>query len=54
MKKLNADWHHKHRMPANATMEQRIEWHSEHVKHCACRPIPEKVAEEMKKRGIPA
>jgi hypothetical protein len=50
--KLNKAWHEQHRMPANATLEQRIRWHLEHRKHCACRPIPPKLAETMKARGL--
>ncbi len=49
--KVNRDWHREHRMPINATMEQRVEWHVEHGKCCGCRPIPAKVAEEMEKMG---
>jgi hypothetical protein len=41
--KANAAWHQKHRMPPRATMEQRVAWHREHAKHCACRPIPASV-----------
>jgi hypothetical protein len=52
--KLNKDWHHEHRMPANATIEQRLKWHLEHAMNCGCRPIPIKVTEEMEKRGIVA
>ncbi len=33
-------WHRRHRMPARATIEQRVAWHLEHQRHCACRPIP--------------
>ncbi len=51
--KLNAAWHQIHRMPKNATVEQHIEWHLEHLKNCQCRTdIPEKLKAEMKKRGI--
>jgi hypothetical protein len=50
--KLNRDWHLNHRMPVNATLEQRLEWHLEHAKNCTCRSIPDKIAEEMKKRGM--
>jgi hypothetical protein len=46
--KINAEWHSKHRMPKNATTAQRIIWHKEHAKHCACRPIPEKLLKMMK------
>jgi len=50
--KLNAAWHKAHPMPKNPTVEQRIEWHVEHQKHCECRTISGKLAEEMRKRGI--
>jgi len=49
---INKEWHQKHRMPKNPTIEQRIKWHLEHQKNCSCRPITGKLAEEMKKRGI--
>jgi hypothetical protein len=50
--KLKRAWHEKHRMPAKATLEQRIAWHLEHRKHCSCRPIPAKLAEIMNARGV--
>jgi len=50
--KLNAPWHKEHRMPKNATMEERIGWHLEHKKSCGCRDIPIKLKEEINKRGI--
>ncbi len=49
---LNKEWHLTHRMPVKATLEQRIAWHTEHKKNCACRDIPEKLKAEMKKRKI--
>ncbi|MEP7254948.1 MAG: hypothetical protein ABI666_04180 [Ferruginibacter sp.] len=48
--KLNKEWHQAHRMPKNATQEQRIAWHMEHGKHCACREMPAKLKGEIKKR----
>jgi hypothetical protein len=50
MMKINAKWHKENRMLKNPTIEQRIEWHIEHQKNCSCRPIPDKLLEEMKKR----
>lgn len=50
--KINKEWHLKHRMPKNPTIEQRIAWHLEHRKNCACRKIEGKLADEMRKRGI--
>jgi hypothetical protein len=40
---INKDWHIKNRMPKNASIEERFAWHREHARHCACRPIPEKL-----------
>ncbi len=39
-------------MPLNAKFEQRIEWHIENAKYCACREMPLKIQEEIKKRKI--
>lgn len=52
MSKINAEWHLKNKMPEKATTEQRIKWHLEHVKNCECRPIPDKLLSEIKKRKI--
>jgi hypothetical protein len=41
--KLNKEWHLAHRMPKNPTLDQRIAWHIEHKRNCACRDIPEKI-----------
>jgi hypothetical protein len=46
--KLDKEWHLANRMPANATLQQRIVWHIEHHKNCSCRPIPEKILAEIK------
>jgi hypothetical protein len=35
-------------MPARATIDQRVAWHREHARHCACRPIPPKLLELMR------
>jgi len=49
---INKEWHLKHLMPKNATFEQRVKWHLAHSKNCNCRPIPDKLLAEMKKKGI--
>jgi hypothetical protein len=46
---INKEWHLKHKMPKNPSMEERIAWHKEHAKHCSCMPIPVKLAALMKK-----
>lgn len=50
--KTNKEWHEKNRMPKNPTFEEKVKWHLQHQKNCSCRPIPEKLAEEMTKKGI--
>lgn len=50
--KINKEWHQAHKMPKNPSLEQRINWHLEHLKNCQCRTdIPEKLKAEMKKLG---
>ena len=51
--KINKEWHQANRMPKNAKLDQRIEWHLEHLKNCQCRTdLPEKLKVEMEKRGL--
>ncbi|MFO0744154.1 MAG: hypothetical protein U1F43_00580 [Myxococcota bacterium] len=38
--KLDATWHRAHPMPPRPTLAERIAWHSEHARHCGCRPMP--------------
>lgn len=47
---INKTWHEAHRMPKNATLEERIEWHLEHATKCGCGPIPPKLLAEIEKR----
>lgn len=48
--KINKEWHLEHTMPKRATFDQRVEWHTEHLKHCSCRKdFPKKLKEEMVK-----
>jgi len=50
--KLNKEWHLAHPMPKNPNLEQRLEWHIQHARHCRCREIPAKLRAEMKRRNI--
>ncbi|QQR35619.1 hypothetical protein JI749_14905 [Devosia oryziradicis] len=50
---MNRDWHETHRLPANAKLEQRIDWHIEHAAQCGCREIPDSVKKALEQRGIP-
>jgi hypothetical protein len=49
---LNKAWHEKHKMPAKATLQQRMRWHLQHSKHCGCRPIPAKLAAAMRAKSL--
>ena len=51
MKKTSAQWHERNAMPRKATLEERIKWHLEHTKECGCRPMPTKMADEIKRRA---
>jgi uncharacterized protein YdhG (YjbR/CyaY superfamily) len=46
---MNSDWHKTHVLSRGASLEQRIAWHREHQKRCACRPIPPKLAKQMRR-----
>lgn len=41
--KLNREWHEANRMPKNPSFEDRVAWHVEHQKHCACREMPQSI-----------
>ncbi len=44
---MNREWHKQHAMPSGATEKQRIEWHIEHTKNCACRPFPQRLLAKL-------
>jgi hypothetical protein len=51
--KINKAWHEAHKLPRNATLEQRLEWHLSHAFNCGCREMPaKKIREELKARGL--
>jgi hypothetical protein len=50
--KINKEWHLANKMPKNLTVEQRINWHLEHVRNCKCRSLHGKILDEIRKRGI--
>jgi uncharacterized protein YdhG (YjbR/CyaY superfamily) len=45
---MNSEWHKQHVLPKDASRDQRIAWHREHQKRCACRPIPPKLLDQMR------
>ncbi len=46
---MNAEWHKKHVLPKRASLEERIAWHREHQRRCACRPIPPKLLDQTRR-----
>ena len=50
--KFKKEWHIKNLMPKSPAPEQRINWHTEHQKHCVCRGIPQKLLEVMKTKKV--
>ena len=47
---LNKEWHRLNRLPPKATREQRIKWHAEHARECACREVPESIKRDVGKQ----
>ncbi|MCO5160504.1 MAG: hypothetical protein M9939_05175 [Mesorhizobium sp.] len=50
--KINKQWHAAHRLPRNASFEQRLEWHKAHAEKCGCRQLPENIRLELERRGM--
>jgi hypothetical protein len=48
---MNKLWHEQNKMPAKATLEQRIRWHMAHQTHCACREIPKSLLQRIKRKS---
>ena len=48
--KTNKKWHEKNRMPKNATMRQKAQWHLRHKENCNCRPMPASVMKYIRER----
>jgi len=47
---MNKIWHVENKLPQNATMEQRLQWHKEHQAHCACRTAPQSLLQTIKQK----
>jgi len=48
---INRQWHEAHKLPRNASLEERIDWHMLHAEHCGCRPMPDSIRRELEARG---
>jgi hypothetical protein len=47
---MNREWHEGHKMPDGASAKERIEWHMEHTRQCACRPFPKLLLAKLNDR----
>jgi hypothetical protein len=48
--KINVAWHALHKLPENATLNERINWHLDHIKNCSCRTkLHSNIVEEIKR-----
>ena len=49
----NDEWHAKHRLSQNPTMDQQVTWHIEHARRCTCRhAVDPKVLAELQRRYL--
>jgi hypothetical protein len=46
---MNKACHAANPMPPKATLDQRIRWHSEHARACACRPSPDNPRKDVQR-----
>jgi hypothetical protein len=49
---INREWHATHRMPRNAKLEERLDWHLKHAANCSCREVPPSIRRELENRGL--
>ena len=49
---MNAEWHRAHVLGLGASVDDRVAWHLEHARACACRPVPDDIAELIRARGL--
>lgn len=48
----HTEWHLKHQLPKNPTLDQRVKWHMDHARRCPCPSKDEDIMEELKKRYL--
>ena len=51
---MNAAWHRAHVLGRGASLDERVRWHAEHARACACRPVPDDIAELIRERELGA
>jgi hypothetical protein len=48
--KTNTAWHTHHKLPSDATLNERTNWNVEHLKNCSCRTkMQSNIEDEIKK-----
>jgi len=47
----NRQWHEANRMPRNATLSQRVDWHLTHAAACTCREMPASIKATLKREA---
>lgn len=50
--KINREWHEAHKLPRDATLERRLDWHLSHAANCGCRAMPDSIRRELEHRGL--
>jgi Imm-5 like putative immunity protein len=48
----NTEWHSKHKLPDNPTLDERITWHMEHARRCPCPDHDDDILPELRKRYL--
>ena len=48
----NTEWHLKHQLPNNPTLDQRVKWHIVHARRCPCPSQDQDLLEELQKRYL--
>lgn len=48
----NAEWHDRHKLTEQATVEQKIKWHIEHARRCPCWYSDRDIKDELTKRYL--
>jgi hypothetical protein len=48
----NKEWHAANALGSGASLDRRVDWHLAHAAVCGCRPIPEKIRQEILARRI--
>lgn len=48
---MNSAWHKANRMPKNASVDEKVDWHRDHALNCGCRRMPEAIRKILEERA---